>query len=183
MRWLPESARRLPDRTVRFAYQVPAAAPPQDPERTVAEALRATSLAADGTAASGWKVSLPHRTWVYGVIRREVDEEVALRLDRRHDTWQLSLSCLPVQSHAAHAAGVAGVIVLAAAAWVAGGAWAGLLPAVTTTAAGVLVVEVTRQWALTALERRLRRLVGDIGSALWPDAPAQITDCSGPRRD
>jgi hypothetical protein len=47
----------------------------------------------------------------------------------------------------------------------------------------VLIVEVTRQWALTTLERRLHRLVGDLGSALWPSAPAHIIDRSGSRRN
>jgi hypothetical protein len=59
--------------------------------------------------------------------------------------------------------------------WFAGGLVAGLLPAVTIVIAGALLVEVTRHWAFDALERRLRRLVGDVGSALWPGQPAQIT--------
>lgn len=180
MRWLPESARQAPGRSLCFAYQVPAGPPPRDPERLVLEALRAGGLRADGRAATGWRLKLAHRTWVYGLIRREVDEEVELRLSRRDNAWQLTVGCLPSQTHSAHAAGVAGIIVLAGTVWVAGGVVPGVLPAVTTAAAGFLVVEVTRQWAFTALERRLQRLVADVGSAIWPAAPAQIVDCSRP---
>ena len=49
-----------------------------------------------------------------------------------------------------------------------------LAAAATTILAGALLVEVTRQWAFDALERRIHRLAGDIGSALWPGSPAQI---------
>jgi len=61
--------------------------------------------------------------------------------------------------------------VLAAAVWIAGG----LLAAVTTVIAGGLLVEVTRHWGFDALEQQLRGLTSDVGSALWPGQPAQIT--------
>jgi hypothetical protein len=111
---------------------------------------------------------------VYGVIGREVDESIELQLSASGDGHALVLSCRPDESHAAHAAGLAGVLALAATLWLAGGLTGGVLPAVTAIVAGWLVVEVTRQWAMDALERRLRALVDGIGGAMWPGAPAEI---------
>ena len=84
------------------------------------------------------------------------------------------MKCHPLETHGAHAAGFAGVLFLAASVWIASGIATGLVAALATILAGTLVVEVTRQWAFDALERRLRFLAEDVGSALWPERPAQI---------
>jgi hypothetical protein len=170
-------ARKEPGRSLTVAYQVPAnVVPPIDVEQRIAEALRAASLTAIRSNPVTWRAELPWRTRVFGLIPRDVDEEVSLCLVRRPDLWELIVSCRPIQTHSAHAAGLAGIIFMAASVWIASGLAAGVLPAITTILAGGLLVEVTRQWALNALERRLRMLAGDAGSALWPGRPAQIVD-------
>jgi hypothetical protein len=174
--WIPEMARKEPVRGLAVAYQVPANTPPVDVEQRIAEVFRSASLSATRSNASTWRAALPWQTRVFGLIPRDVDEEVNLSLVRRPDLWELVISCRPIQTHGAHAAGLAGIIFLAASVWIASGLIAGVLPAVTTIIAGSLLVEVTRQWALNALERRLRLLASDAGSALWPGRPAQIVD-------
>jgi len=176
MVWIPEMARKRPARVIQLHYQVSTGDSPQDPEKAVGDALHAADLTAAGNPVGGWRLSLSWRTRVYGLIPREVDEAVDLRLHGGPDSWELSLACNPTEIHAAHAAGLAGVILMAAAVWVAGGLTGGALPAVTTVIAGSLLVEVTRQWAFDAFHQRLRRLVADVGSALWPGRPAQIVD-------
>ena len=171
MNWLPDMARRQPRRTLELRYQVPTAPDPETTDATVAAALNGIGLQATGSAVEGWNLSLPGQTRVYGLIPRELDESVDLHLSSGPEYAQLVVVCHPVETHAAHAAGLAGVLVLAAAVWMAGG----LLAAVTTVIAGGLLVEVTRHWAFAALEKQLRRLAGDVGSALWPGQPAQIT--------
>ncbi len=171
MNWLPDMARRQPRRTLELIYQVPTAPDPETTDATVAAALNGIGLQATGSAVEGWNLSLPGQTRVYGLIPRELDESVDLSLSSGSEYSQLVVVCHPVETHAAHATGLAGVLVLAAAVWIAGG----LLAAVTTVIAGGLLVEVTRHWAFDALEKQLRRLTGDVGSALWPGQPAQIT--------
>ena len=175
MNWLPDMARKQPRRTLELSYQVPSAPGSETTDATVAAALHGTGLQATGSAVDGWNLSLPGRTRVYGFIPRELDESVNLGLSTGPEYLQLVVRCHPVETHAAHAAGLAGVLVLAAAVWIAGGLVGGLLAAVTTVIAGGLLVEVTRHWAFDALEQQLRRLTGDVGSALWPGQPAQIT--------
>ena len=140
----------------------------------VAEALRAAHLTSARDEAAGWWVSLPWQTRVFGLIPRDVDERVRLRLVRHPDLWEVVLRCRPRETHSAHATGLAAVLFLAVCVWIASGWVAGFMPALTTVVAGGLLVEVTRQWAFNALERRLRRLAQDVGSALWPGQPAQI---------
>jgi hypothetical protein len=178
--WLPEMARREPARGLSLAYQVPAGPVPADIDRRVEEAIRASHLTGHRQDAASWLVSLPWQTRVYGLIPRDVDEQVSLRLLQHPDMWEMVVHCRPLETHAAHATGVAAVLFIAASAWIASGLVAGVLPALTTILAGALLVEVTRQWAFDALERRLRRLVGDVGSALWPGQPAQIVELSTP---
>jgi hypothetical protein len=168
--------RKEPERSLAVAYQVPANVPPVDVEQRIAEVLQAASLTATRTNSTSWRAALPWRTRVFGLIPRDVDEVVDLCLVRRPDLWELIVSCRPIQTHGAHAAGLAGIIFMAASVWIASGWTAGVLPAATTILAGGLLVEVTRQWAFNALERRLRLLAGDAGSALWPGRPAQIVD-------
>ena len=171
MNWLPDMARKQPRRTLQLSYRVSTAPDPETTDATIRAALNGIGLQATGSAVVGWDLSLPGRTRVYGLIPRELDESVDLRLSSGPEHSQLVVRCLPVETHAAHAAGLAGVLVLAAAVWIAGG----LLAAVTTVIAGGLLVEVTRHWAFDALEQQLRRLAGDVGSALWPGQPSQIT--------
>jgi len=172
MIWFPEMARKQPARTVTITVRPPrGVAPPRDADAT----LRAAGLTVATATADGWVLSLPHRTRVYGLVPREVDEQISLRIASNDESSELVLSCHPTETHNAHAVGLAGVFVAAAAVWFAGGLVAGLLPAVTTVIAGALLVDVTRQWAFDALDRRLRQLAGDVGRALWPDQPPQIT--------
>ncbi len=171
MSWLPDMVRKQPRRTLQITYRVPKAPGPDTTDATVADALHGSDLQVTGSAVEGWNLSLPGRTRVFGLIPRELDESVDLSLSSGPEYSHLVVSCHPVETHAAHAAGLAGVLVLAAAVWIAGG----LLAAVTTVIAGGLLVEVTRHWAFDALEKQLRRLTGDVGSALWPGQPAQIT--------
>jgi hypothetical protein len=170
-------ARKDPERSVVVAYQVPLKNEvPADAERRVAETLHASSMTALRTGTTSWKAVLPWQTRVFGVIPRDVDENLDLSVVRRLDMWELVVRCHPVETHSAHATGVAAVIFIAISVWIATGFLTGLAAAITTLLAGALVVEFTRQWAFDALERRLRRLAGDVGSALWPGRPAQIVD-------
>jgi hypothetical protein len=172
--WLPELARKEPVRSLCLSYQVPAGTPPVAAEERVCEALRASTLTATPDGGSSWRTTLPWRTRVFGVIPRDVDEEMTLELLQHPDFWELKVACHPLETHGAHAAGFAGVLFVAASIWIASGIVAGVVPALTTILAGTLAVEVTRQWAFDALEKRLRMLAGDVGSALWPGRPAQI---------
>jgi hypothetical protein len=172
--WIPEMARKEPRRPLSLAYQVAANASPVDVEHGIADALYASALTGTREGASSWRVTLPWRTRVFGLIPRDVDEAVTLHLMQRPDLWELVVSCRPTETHGAHAAGLAGVLFMAASVWIASGLASGVVPALATTLAGGLLVEVTRQWAFDALERRLRLLVGEAGSALWPGRPAQI---------
>jgi hypothetical protein len=172
--WLPEMARKEPENPILLAYQVPAGAQPLEIASAVAEAFRHSKLTAVRTGEWKWRAILPWQTRVFGIIPRDVDENVTVQLVHRPDLWELILHCQPVETHAAHATGVAAVLFIAASVWIATGLVAGLAAAATTILAGALLVEVTRQWAFDALERRIRRLAGDIGSALWPGSPAQI---------
>ena len=175
MIWLPEMARRRPARTITISVQPRGVAPPHDPDTVLVAALQTAGLTGSKTTDDGWELSLPDRTRVYGVIPREVDETISLRIISSHEFPELVISCHPTETHDAHAVGLAGIFVAAAAVWFAGGLMAGMLPAATALLAGALLVDVTRHWAFDALERRLRRLAGDVGSALWPGQSAQIT--------
>ena len=169
-------ARKEPERTIALSYQVPVGAVPVDADQRIGKALHDSSLKAVRDGASKWKTSLPWQTRVFGLIPRDVDEVLDLRLVQRPDLWELIVRCRPVETHGAHATGVAAVLFIAISVWVATGFVTGLAAAVTTVLAGALVVEFTRQWAFDALERRLRRLAGDVGCALWPGQSAQIID-------
>ncbi len=176
MIWLPEMAHRRPARSITITFRPPpSVTPPRDADAVVGAAIRAAGLTVDETDGDGWSFSLPHQTRVFGVIPRDIDEQAILHIASNDELSEIVLSCHPTETHNAHAAGLAGVFFVAAAMWFAGGLVGGLLPAVTTVIAGALLVDVTRHWAFDALERRLRRLADDIGSALWPGQPGQIT--------
>ncbi|MGD9252450.1 MAG: hypothetical protein PVG92_00800 [Holophagae bacterium] len=174
MIWIPESARRQPAAAMVFVYRVAPSALPMDAEDRIRNAVRAAGLESAPGAGPAWIVSFPHSTRVYGIVGREVDEKIELRLSTSDSGHAVVLECRPDESHAAHAAGLAGVLVLAATLWLMGGLFAGVLPAVTAVLAGWLVVEVTRQWAMDALERRLRSLLDLVGMSVWPGVPAEI---------
>ena len=175
--WLPDLARKEPAKSLVISYQVPAAAPlPVDVDQRIAEALRTSTLAATRDSTSSWRTTLPWQTRVFGLIPRDVDEDVTLHLVQHPDLWELSLDCHPLETHGAHAAGFAGVLFVAASVWIASGIATGAVAALATILAGTLLVEVTRQWAFDALARRLRHLAEDVGSALWPGRPAQIVE-------
>jgi len=172
--WLPELARNKPGKELILSYQVPAGESPVDVEQRVGEALRISELTATGDNTSNWGTILPWRTRVFGVIPRDVDENVTFHLEQHPDLWEFRVNCHPLETHGAHAAGFAGVLFVAASVWIASGIATGIVAALATILAGTLVVEVTRQWAFDALERRLRSLAEEVGSALWPGRPAQI---------
>jgi hypothetical protein len=176
--WLPDLARKKPGKDLIFSYQVPAGESPVDAEHRVGEALRRSELTATRDNTSTWRTFLPWTTRVFGLIPRDVDEEVTFHLEQHPDHWELRVNCHPLETHGAHAAGFAGVLFLAASVWIASGIATGVVAALATILAGTLVVEVTRQWAFDALESRLRILAEDVGGALWPGRPAQIVALS-----
>ena len=106
MVWIPEMARKRPERALALRYQIAKDAPPLDAENTVRTIVHASGLTVAGSAADGWRLSLPGRTRVYGVISREVDEGVDLRLSRAAVGWELRVHCQALETHAAHAAGL-----------------------------------------------------------------------------
>ncbi len=175
MSWLPEMAHKYPPRVYRLEYRVSVSAIPLDPGRVIDEVLHTRSLEGEGGLSGGWTVEFPMATRVYGLIPREIDEVVTLQLHQRPENWALVLECHPTEMHNAHATGLAGVLAVAAVVWFAGGLAAGFLGALTTVIAGSLLVEVTRHWAIEAQERKLRLLLDEIGSALWPKPSARIT--------
>lgn len=173
-RWLPELARKEPVGSLVLSFQVPADEVPVDAEERIREALRRSELTPTREGTSTWRTILPWRTRVFGLVPRDVDEDVTIHLERHPDLSELRVRCHPLETHGAHAAGFAGVLFLAASVWIATGIATGLVAALATILAGTLVVEVTRQWAFDGLERRLRFLAEDVGRALWPGRSAQI---------
>jgi hypothetical protein len=182
-RWLPEIARRHPSGPLRVAYEVVdepggSAAAASD---LVEAALGAAGLRFRRSGAGRWSVSLEWTTMVLGFIRREVDEEIDLSLRFRPGCAAVHLSCPAEQTHNAHAVGCAGVLGMSALVWVTGGPVRGVSAAVATLLVGGLLADVMRTMAMTVLERRLRRLAEDVGSALWPGLQAQLLP--RPQRD
>jgi hypothetical protein len=170
---MPEIARSEP-RPLRCEYRVLVGqALPPGWQRTVDEALHAARVEAHHDGGTAWELLLPWSTRVFGLVRRELEEEVALRVTALPETTRRELYCLPAATHAAHAAALAGVLVVAATAWLVGG-WADGLPAgLTTAVAGGLWADAMRELAFERLERRLRWLVEALGLALWPSLPAE----------
>jgi hypothetical protein len=172
--WVPEIVRSAPSAPLVLRWMTTAEEAPAQEDDIVAQEIRRSGARLLGASARRCEVLLPWQTLVYGLIRREVDEQVALELVQDPEGWQLRVSCLPVETHAAHAAGAGGVALIAAAAWVIGGWTGGLLPALATALAGGLWADATRNVALQRLEQRLRDLTESVGLALWPHAPAQL---------
>jgi len=127
--WIPELARRKPGKNLILSYQVPAGVPPVDVEKRVEEALRSSGLATTRDSASSWRTTLSWQTRVFGLIPRDVDEDVALHLEQHPDLWELRVDCHPLETHGAHAAGFAGVLFVAASVWIASGIATGVVAA------------------------------------------------------
>ena len=172
--WLPEIVRSAPSAPLVLRWMTAAEEAPAHPDDMLSEEVRRSGARLVDASAGRCEVLLPSHTLVYGLIRREVDEQVALELIQEPEGWQLRVSCLPVETHAAHAAGAGGIALIAAAAWVIGGWTGGLLPALATALAGGLWADATRNVALQRLEQRLRDLAESVGLALWPDSPATL---------
>ena len=174
--WLPELMRRRPRRRLVCTYRTFSARSLPFPAEAMEQALRASRVGSwRRLTDSRWQSALQWRTLVYGLIRRDVDEDVAIEVTRLLDGWQLEVSCTPVETHAAHASGAAGVLVLSALVWLTGGWLTGGAAGMTTVLAGLLWTDATRTVALQAPERRLRVLAEDVGWALWPEVPAQVS--------
>jgi len=174
--WLPEIAQDRPRRAIRLSYLPVVQAAPADTASRVRAALAASGVLDVRQSGGSWQMVLPWRTLVYGLIRRDVEEMVDLRLMKGaggHD-WHLAVSCNPRETHAAHAAGAGGVLAVSGLVWIAAGWTAGAVPALTTLLAGGLWADTARVMALQVLERRLRRLIEDLGTAIWPGVPAEI---------
>jgi hypothetical protein len=147
---------------------------PADLLERVSEALRCAGVAArpDHAApveAQGltWTFELEWRTAVLGAFVRRVLERAELHLVPGPRGHQVVLSCEPVRTHEAHAAGAALVLVLAVAAWLlAGWSTIGVPVGLTTLLAGGSLVTLARRMALLTLERRLRRLGEDVATAI-----------------
>jgi hypothetical protein len=173
--FLPEILRHSPARPVAVSFRVFAPGPvgvePDVFERHLAELGLRPSRRSEGR----WHVPFDSKTMVYGAIRRDVDETVEIAVVTRPDGGELLCSCLPIQTHNAHAAGAGGAIAAGALVWVVGGWMAGAAPGITTTVAGLLLADGARELAMAALERRLGEMAADIGSMLWPELPTQVT--------
>jgi len=173
--WLPEIVRAAPSAplVLRWLTTESEEAPPQA-DAVVADEVRRSGARLIGLHGDRWEVLLPWQTLVWGLLRREVDERATFQLIQEPEGWELRVSCLPVETHAAHAAGAAGVALFAAAAWFIGGWTGGVLPALATALAGGLWADATRVVAIQRLEQRLRTLTESVGLGLWPDSPAQL---------
>lgn len=172
--WLPEIVRNRPSAPLVLRWLVAGDVAPRPPEPTIVTAVRHAGVRLVDAGPEAWMLQIPWQTLVYGLVRREVDERARLELSKNGDGWELRLTCLPVETHSAHAAGAAGVVLMSMAAWLIGGWTGGLLPALATGLAGGMWADATRVVALGRLELRLRRLVEDLGLALWPDTPARL---------
>jgi len=172
---LPEIIRARPKRTIVFVYRTMEPTPAPDLGIPLATAIRSAGARDDGAAGPVRRLELPWQTLVYGFIRRDVDETVLLEVRAREaDSSEVRVECEPLQIHSAHAAGIGGVLLLAVLVWLTVGWIEGIVPGLTTLAAGALLSDVTRVRALEVFERRLRTFTVDIGDRLWPGAPAEI---------
>lgn len=172
--WLPEIIRRSPSTPLVLRWITIAEEAPAEAEAVVAREMAHFGARQVASHTDRWELLLPWQTLVYGLVRREVDEQVTIELVQSSEGWELRVSCLPLETHAAHAAGAGGVALMSAAAWLIGGWTGGLLPALATALAGGLWADVTRAVAMQRLEQQLRDLTESVGLALWPDAPAQL---------
>ena len=173
---LPAMLRKNPERKIRFSYQVPDQNPPQDPGDRVAGFCSRHDLGMVRSEVGHWQILIHGSTRVFGFVAREIDEEVSVHVAPWAEGNEIVVSCEPRETHSAHAAGAVGVLVFAAAAWIFGGFVDGAVVALAITAAGWLVVEVTRHWGLDALESRVRALTTNLGKAFWPGRSGQLIE-------
>jgi hypothetical protein len=178
--WIPAIVRVRPERTFRFGYRTLDPAPPRDSDVMLTTAVRNAGAELLSRGGSELELLVPWQTLVYGVIRRDVDESVSVTIRRTEQGFDLQVECEPIHSHGAHAAGIGGVLMLAALVWLTVGWVDGIVPGFTTLAAGGLLADVTRVRAFELLERRVRALTADLGEALWPGVAAEIVE--GERR-
>ncbi|MCG6964348.1 MAG: hypothetical protein LJE95_13900 [Acidobacteria bacterium] len=171
---VPDAARAQPRAPLSVSYRALTAHVPVAADRIIGETLRSAHVEGHPEMPGIWALRMAYSTSVYGLIHREVEDSVKLSLAVSTAAATLDLRCLPQQLHNAHAAGFAGVLALSAAAGFAGGWSHGAPAAISVIVAGVLLVTVSREMALQALERRLRRLAENLGTALWPSSPAQL---------
>lgn len=172
--WLPEIIRRSPSTPLVLRWITIAEEAPAQSATIVADELHRFGVRPLESTAVRWEILLPWQTLVYGLVRREVDEQVALELIQAPEGCELRVSCLPLETHAAHAAGAGGVALFAVAVWLIAGWTAGILPALATALAGGLWTDWVRVVAMQRLEQRLRDLTESVGLALWPDVAAQL---------
>jgi hypothetical protein len=170
-RYLPEAVRDRPGRQIEVWVE-PAAgtAVPSDVAQRMQQALRSAGITGTEQTRLTWGLEIDWHTVVLGAVRRPVREQAELRVSTARPGHPcLVLSCEPLQTHDAHAAGAAAVVVLAVAAWLLGG-WStvGVPIGMTTLLAGATLVALTRRLALLSLEARLTRLASDLVEALWP---------------
>jgi hypothetical protein len=170
-RWLPEIIRRAPERELVVTFQSPLVRSLPYLEEQLAEALHAAHLSWQRAPDGSWQVMLPWPTMVLGIIPRQLEEQVEIRVIAPGKGQGLRLSCRPCRTHDAHAAGVVAVLALAVLAWLIGGWSAGLPASLTTLVAGGIGADLVRHQAIKALERRLQRLAEDLGLAIWPAPP------------
>jgi len=180
MRWIPEIARQAPAAPLEARYAVLDVGLPQDTAERVQTALAASHLTAEQRGALVWTVELSGRTRVYGLIARDVDERLTVTVAPIPEGGEITVLCLPQRTHEAHAAGAAGVLMLAVTAWLTGGWWAGLPLGVATLLAGWMWADAARTIELQHLERKVRGLAFDLGRAVWPLAPGQVTPLRRP---
>lgn len=179
---LPEIVRPEPSRPIVVRYVALGAAHPADPATGMEERLRLAGLEPIHSGSLLWTARLAGRTRVWGLVPREVEETVEVSGVLGPEGAELRVSVLPSATHDAHAAGVAGALILGVTAWLAGGWLAGIPAGLATLLAGGLWADVSRTLAFDALEARLRGVAYDLGRAAWPDAPGQLLPSRGPSR-
>lgn len=171
-RILPEMVRNQPRHELVARWEAVTRCPlPAGLDGLMHEALASSHLLGRRTGDVSWEVTLPWQTLVLGVMARHVEETVQVKLLGWPEHPQVKVSCLPVRTHNAHAAGCAVVLPMAVVVWLLGG-WTGGLPAgLTALAAGGLGASITRSMALQVLQRRLARLAADLCTVLSGRAP------------
>ncbi len=180
MRWIPEIARWAPASALTVRYAVLDASLPIDAVDRIHTALAASHLSPRLRDNLSWTVELSGRTLVYGFISREIDESVEIDVAATPEGGEVTVMCTPQETHEAHAAGAAGVLVLAATAWLTGGWLIGLPIGAATLVAGWMWADAARTLELQRLEQRIRGLAFDLGRALWPHQPGQVTPLHSP---
>lgn len=159
--------RRRPSRTLGVRAEVGPAPRRRGADGVLAEVLQVAGASPARSTATGWVAELDWRTLVLGVVSRNVEEQVVVGIG----DGDVHLRCAAEGTHGAHATAAAVTIAVAAATLL---LTRQLLPAATTLVGGLLLVDVTRELALTALERRLARLAADLATALWPGRPPRV---------